>query len=378
MLFSQPVFANTDMIGNCAASNQKIQQLLNQYSLYGLMSDPIKTDATFKELHELIFNHHDQSGDDPCYEQSLNTYATLAPLVDATRYMDLDPKIRPLLPPEEFGSKTPWAADAVATLIRKNKLIFLTPENRRKLGGKWNELTPEGEYTSVGAYDCMTSIVYVDPTLRPLDFSITLIHELDHVYRDKFMDGFDYPKGTAGNWEAINFIDEVEAILTGAQKWAGMKTQITVKHAVFGNKAQFAFNLQHDGTLYNGPAMNAMYAGLHFSQEFAMMAMEIHSTARDLLLTEVRDAYFPDTENPTLKAMQIEPESYEWFPRATNASARQWTSLEVKLNQPSLSCENYVQSLKLGPVSQYVGAHFSDENTDHPSLTLRPCLRHRY
>jgi len=75
-----------------------------------------------------------------------------------------------------------------SALHNQRKIRWLTVENRKKLGPSWLE-KKEGRFKVLGAYDCEKMVIYIDPNLRPFDVAAVLVHELDHLFRDKFLVG---------------------------------------------------------------------------------------------------------------------------------------------------------------------------------------------
>src|ERR1700676_2505298 len=72
IIFSALSFGLTSgaQASDCSVSDQAISKLLSDYSFYGAISDRVKTDQIFQELHKQIFELHDSGQSDPCFESS--------------------------------------------------------------------------------------------------------------------------------------------------------------------------------------------------------------------------------------------------------------------------------------------------------------------
>ena len=76
-----------------------------------------------------------------------------------------------------------------ALLAEQKRYRILGPSDREAWGGIWNEkISLDGHevYRVMGAYDCKTSLIWLDPSLRPFDFGAVALHEISHLMRDKF------------------------------------------------------------------------------------------------------------------------------------------------------------------------------------------------
>ncbi len=80
------------------------------------------------------------------------------------------------------------AATVATALARDGKIKFITPEVRGQTRGLWQKRNSNGEHEILGGYDCQTSTIFIDPTLAPFNLGATLVHELDHLFRDKYFD----------------------------------------------------------------------------------------------------------------------------------------------------------------------------------------------
>ena len=72
-----------------------------------------------------------------------------------------------------------------------------------------------------GAYDCADSIIYLDPKLSPVNLAATLLHEMDHLFRDKFLDvellrsefNLNSNGSAVDGWSSFLLMDEALAIV---------------------------------------------------------------------------------------------------------------------------------------------------------------------
>ena len=80
----------------------------------------------------------------------------------------------------------------LAFLYNHGYLEILTPGKRCNAGGLWNrKKEPENEtldsdFIMYGAYICQNSVISIDPFQAPFDLAASLLHELDHLFRDKY------------------------------------------------------------------------------------------------------------------------------------------------------------------------------------------------
>lgn len=128
---------------------------------------------------------------------------------------------------------------------RRNKLIPLTKSIRENFGPAWLQEISRSElekkspddraskYRIQGGYDCRDSKIYYEPFQRPYDAASTVLHELDHLFRDKFSTSNDLvvDESLAYALGALSQIDIVQRFQVGTVR----KTTL--------NASRFALNL---------------------------------------------------------------------------------------------------------------------------------------
>lgn len=181
-----------------------------------------------------------------CYPYVFNAYATATVLVlhsnviwsREAAFLDQSPD------PAFRGLFMITAALAQHQVFRP-----LDAETRKSFGGIYEEKTDiDGASRSrvMGLYGCKDSAIWIDPDLRPLDFGAVMVHEIVHLYRDKFGNSDD------------EVVDELLSSLEGS--WAQFRLQHDLNRAGTNNRrlsAKFGFleGLDEDLRLFskNGP-----------------------------------------------------------------------------------------------------------------------------
>jgi hypothetical protein len=104
-----------------------------------------------------------------------------------------------------------------AMLHNRGLLETIDPADRPRWGPEWSERSADGlTYRLLGGYECMSSRIHVDPTLRPFNLGASLIHEMDHLFRDKASPAYDPAKRDA------LFSAPLISFLNANKRWKGM------------------------------------------------------------------------------------------------------------------------------------------------------------
>jgi len=97
--------------------------------------------------------------------------------------------------PGLFGTSeaAPLADILIQELYSSSHLALLTPEERLRRGISWQSRDRQGNYLIFAEYRCsdqdaVKAMIYFDPNLPPFDLAAALIHEMDHLFRDKLFD----------------------------------------------------------------------------------------------------------------------------------------------------------------------------------------------
>ena len=411
-------FAANAADSNCTAQLSRIDALVTQYSKSAQDSKSDEADATYKNIQRLIFSEIGETG--PCAEAAIDRYALDSYLAyDPTKYSyknDSGGYYRGVLQNVDLSApRPPQATDLlVSTLLDQKKVTFLTAAKRGELGGAWAErVAGKDEFTTIGAYDCAETRIYLDPMLRPFDLAATFYHELDHLVRDKQMK--DVPEklrassaSSAGvNWQLYNLADEADAIATSSMIFIaahGLET------SAFSDKSQWRnsnFDIRHryykidqDFSLYSKSGAMAKYVALHSYSPPREIAgylfggdpsqdnygYGIHWTPpidterhlRDHFYSTIASAYFPGEKIDLHGAKDFE--EYFNIPASSLPGVNSWSSYAsattaMVSSGPSPICQAYLDSLTQGEVQGYLGTRFSKRGVIRESI--RPCVNFR-
>ncbi len=93
--------------------------------------------------------------------------------------------------------KTPYVDMALPVLsiaiVNRGLVYPIGNSERMSWGGEWKTQKSGSNYHEVlGAYDCNQSRIYIDPYLSPVDLASVFTHELDHLFRDKYISSPHY------------------------------------------------------------------------------------------------------------------------------------------------------------------------------------------
>lgn len=119
---------------------------------------------------------------DPCYEAAHTLHFYYA-LIAQSAYA------KPYHSPSPYGMQ--WSmdlrtlSDLFLSLAKADAIRTLRPSLREAWGGVWKERDPSGRFRILGAYDCLTGKIYIEPTLAPWNLAAVIAHEADHIFRDK-------------------------------------------------------------------------------------------------------------------------------------------------------------------------------------------------
>jgi len=228
----------------CSLKLSHLDYLMNEYAALAKKSDSSGCDSTYQQIHGMIFDTSDKS-DLACSKTLMAKY-----LIDSAKNIG-----QTRMPGDKAGGsflydKGERISKFVLALYQSHKIQFLTQEFRNENKGHWLDQLG-GKYTSLGGYDCASSTLFIDPTLRPLDLTITLFHELDHFVRDKTTEEIDADFLEDGriNWNAYNLDDEVSAISLGASAQADLQN---IYYSGIGKlSAPHPFKVKDDLTLFS-------------------------------------------------------------------------------------------------------------------------------
>lgn len=132
----------------------------------------------------------------------------------------------------------PHYLDVAHLLAKADRLIPLTSDKRRRMGGIFKR------ETILGGYSCKSSAVYFDPSLPPFDLGAVLVHEMSHVLRDKL--GVD-PRLSPTDLRDYLIKDEFLATLRAAL----MQLRMDQKLGESDYKYPHRFSFAQDRTLFS-------------------------------------------------------------------------------------------------------------------------------
>lgn len=159
--------------------------LVRNYDAQVYAGDALGADITYRKIHQILFEELGEKN--ACFKAAAFSYALNSLYwIDNTGFWA-----------EKWATgqqPTRQKALLFAALINRGKAAILTPSDREALGGIWARTTKKGTPTVLGAYDCGSSMVSLDILQRPLDEGATIIHELDHLMRDKLLAPDEYPE----------------------------------------------------------------------------------------------------------------------------------------------------------------------------------------
>jgi len=312
-----------------------------------------------------------------------------------------------------------------AFLGNQGKLVLLTPNLRKSLQGNdkksfWTKKDSRG-FEVIGGYECERSIIYIDSNLRPFNVSATLVHELDHLFRDKYEE-VDETK-TA---RLVTFVDELSATLHGLFVQKALATDPLILRSTYNRvdpemhvTKKFLWYTRYDNTYQNKkqPPNDAnLYAQNGFFDQFwdsrGMTPFSLYESflkhwnitegltknypeyLPDLkilrsIMNVVSAGYFknksfiestpvPTLSNPLSHAIWSVDEPFSGM----DGFLFRLSSLTKKLDEPSNSCIAFGNSVTNGELDDYLGTGSSSDPGQpgndgvRPSIPIKPCLRH--
>jgi len=297
-------------------------------------------------------------------------------------------------------------------LLENNIFVYLTDEMRVALGEAWQEKIPNSsEYTSLGAYDCATSKIYIDPHLRPFDLLTTIYHEVDHLLRDKMQAEIPAkllkPGSTKANpqvdWELFNLAEEAEAISTSTAPFLSALSQarpVGWTNSVFTRMAP-VYRIRQDFTMFSKDGLISQFRHHHEDQsesvnsallfgwgQSGIALSPLDQNLRNQFFGVISKTYFPMKQESFLENSSEDLASYFDFDSST-INALSWEQgawensfkmfqatqdLEswLKSGEPSNTCKLYLKSLQRDEVHGYLGTQFMAQ--DQTKSVIRPCI----
>ena len=396
-------FDGVTVPAECQEVVQKVHDLSKAYVVAVANSRSGRAEKTFSDLQQIIFGQLGEGA--PCFESALRVMA-LAPGYASTEQIS-----------QWTGNGGTSSVDDVAQLAAElmdlGKFRFLTKSLRGKLAGKWLDQIPgTDDYSTIGGYDCATSTIYVDPYLRPFDLFATVLHEMDHFLRDKFLEPkpsnwlpakfFSGPESSQEmNWSLYNLADEAYATMDSGARQMGLQSNRKAKE--FGadwfvpfSETKGAYRVNGDLTFIssNGPVYRSQKiletqigSGLPrmlLSGQAVTLAQDDKKKAGELIANrqeiwdDIINAYFPD-KSPVIPGGSASV-FFDGFEFGLSSIVAYDLARNQKVNEavaaPSRMCRAYLDSIGRGEVDHYIGVGFGDSQKEIRAAraSVRPCL----
>ena len=409
---------------SCALVPGHTLLLVEEYDRLVANSDKRGADEAYEKLRSFVFDEIGEQS--PCFvEYGLEVIAleTIKPSNQDRIQEHVEPQSR-----RAVGDiNTQVITQAVAVLMDSGKFVFLTHKKRQELGGQWLEKTPgTGEYSAIGAYDCATSTVYVDPYLRPFDLATTIYHEMDHFVRDKTV--LPLPQSTANselftstsdsgivppsvslsptffgansnpsalNWTLYNLADETAAMLDSRQRQMSLQSYVmkgTFQDGLYFDVRHYlpkkGYNYEKDLTFLSkgGPIADfkkTLVLGFHGNDELppgwvmggilSERAIELafQQQGQEKLLAKAQDlrsqifATIGQAYFPNQKIVYpngMDADHFFDFNFETAFNLATANQVPAWISGPSPMCKAYMDSITHGELDQYLGVRFNTES----------------
>ncbi len=223
--FGIDAFVNNDHLGLCLPVKDLYQKfkiyedLLETYDI-ALGSDvpdeneksdfALQVRAQGARLSEFMsqLNSHVFSVSEPCLDYLNNVYLAKSMTVLLRRFYRLQTQ-------SDFYSPVGTELSLLTTFMINQSpryLRFIKPTLRNQKKGRWQETLEDGTPLILGAFDCTERAIYLDPSLPPLDLAGVFLHEMDHLFRDRF---FDWPKAKMSIAAAVLLGESLAAMTAG-------------------------------------------------------------------------------------------------------------------------------------------------------------------
>lgn len=242
-------------------------------------------------------------------------------------------------------------------LLRNGRLYAVKKSDRARWGGAWKISSKAQANRSLimGAYDCEEGKIYFDPYLPPGDLAASIIHELNHLLRDKILrsDGLDLRTSIVAD----------EALSAMAAALYQINTHDIETHS-YGDKNNDKGNF--DFTLYSRDG-DLRKQGPDFAAQ----------TRIGYAMKDLRSGFFLDgPTNLNLRNTFAKVESQYMGPQFHDESIpqkvfqlpigfldplfdfneTQFRLFEKALEGPSAQCREFMEASKAGRLNEYLGS----------------------
>ena len=172
---AEEFIASADIDPGCRDQAREVASDVSEYYLFALRNDSANSGYRREGLGVKLSGDPDSL----CYRSKFFT----AVAVSADLLTEFDFKGAP---DPHLGA----VARLFALLVKNSVIEILDQKQRFALGGLWTKRfrsKTQNSYLAIGGYDCNATRIYIDPSMAPMDLGSILIHELDHLFRDKLL-----------------------------------------------------------------------------------------------------------------------------------------------------------------------------------------------
>ncbi|MEM7646781.1 MAG: hypothetical protein AAF203_07730, partial [Pseudomonadota bacterium] len=355
----------------CKSSIDQLSNFSDRYERLFNLRKYAEANDTLNQIHGLF-------GDRACFAPLWRAYLVLLSVFERDSLQ--------LAQDLSAGGKRyiPFANELqIVTLYLVNQDIFrpLSPKGREKLQAEHQSALwtakGEGGYQITGFYNCLETRIYLGTELKPYNLLASLRHEMDHLYRDKFVSLEDFAAQISiENDDPIrSYIshDELYATMSGGynqRRALAHREREASFHAKAGNDFNF---FASDGTLnslFEEHETLPLFSDYLFSADFYS-----GDTGQKILnLTQlVRKGYFGKGIPPGTGIsinFRIYPQNLEWGWLASfrllvqenegdrlnefiRKALKEWGD---ELSSSSQSCKKAVEHQNKGKLDDYLGA----------------------
>ncbi len=294
----------------------------------------------------------------------------------------------------------------VLYLVNKGVIKPLTLDKREQLqksnDSKMWTAELSGSYQITGFYDCLKSRVYLGSDLRPYNLLASLRHEIDHLYRDKFVDLESF-----ANQISVDSDSSMKSYISHDELFASAIGGFLQRRILQKQKLEAGYHQSSHGDFdFFSPtgSLNDIYSDsqrlpffVNFLWPVDVFGAKGQETGNKIfdLFRYVRQGYFASSsanggENSfsLTVSFQTYPQNLEWgflvplrysvlsaepdeVIQTVKASFDVWPQ---KLEAPSQSCLQMVQEQEAGGLDDYLGTQMASGGKGGNG-GIRPCLK---
>lgn len=412
-------------------SCEKIVEKVARYTFqYGELSNSDKNGASARKSNAIqTLLRSLENKNSPCFTPAAHAYIAISTLL-------IDPSANMKDNRNTVYIDTTLAALSIAIMNRG----FVHPvksSERKSWAGKWTEHRVGARYPNVlGAYDCSQSRIYIDPYLAPIDLAAVFTHELDHLFRDKYLNDSKY----LDNPRNYTLLDESLAVLLSVgleyslgkysmglifasplkQAWPFLfvpfrslkdRTLYDREKSVWLKFADDMMIHKSEGFPWNGAGLVVTNEGDKFYRHHTARKTNFKMQYLEYVYSTLASSYFKsdfrtqtdwlDSNNHSNELLKLADvlkqisvvNIYPYYQTRTSTNRmldieKAISELEIIFSQhvtsqPSNLCQSFVDSLERGELDDYTGKNLGSPGQDsvrpgqegvRPSKNVRPCI----